>query len=515
MPNEAGKTNASLRHCLAILGVLLLAVLLPRLACLGDFIYMDEGYHDYMARFINLSYERGQGFPQGIIGYKLFPILFHWVWNLPGNGTIWLRVADLLFALASGWMFCLLLTRESNSWPIGLLLALAFFTGMNLDQTIDSGFKNSFFPSFLCLFSALYISRGAENHSWRWLAAGALTATGILFRETFVLFPVIGFMALLFTRNYAALWRYVAGGIGAALLITVISAILRGQLWGIFEFYFVYGKIYGPEEAKRWLKFLENGSRAITFFLPLILLALWSIYCLIRQGRFTPTSRGVFWLACALAPLLEPMAKIGFLYHFSACLPGLAGLCACAYSGHDAVSARTLKYWRAAIGLAALTMQPLMYAQYAKLPITVETLKAWPQKGWPDSVVSQSNTLQVAKLIRELLPPGGTVSSTGFAYFVFPASLTEPPEMGLGDLSRTYIYAGYDKKKFLEKLDSNQPSLILLTSASWDHSATFDADLREIIENHPDYEFVAEVPPDLDKNYGWLGYRIYRNIRQK
>jgi len=38
--------------------------------------------------------------------------------------------------------------------------------------------------------------------------------------------------------------------------------------------------------------------------------------------------RPLFWLSLALVALVEPYIKMGFPYHFAACIPGLAGLSA-------------------------------------------------------------------------------------------------------------------------------------------------------------------------------------------
>lgn len=489
--------------------VILCAVFLPRAAALGDFIYMDEGYHAFMASYINKSILAGEGFPAEMSGYKLYPMLTFWLWNLPGNTFIWIRIVDLLFAVLMGFVFCKMLVEESGDKYIGLLLGFSFLAGLNYAGAINSGFKNSFFPAFFCLCLAINLARGASDTSPRWLYAGALTALGILFRETFALFPVIGVLALLLNKNYKALARFIAGGITAALIVTLFLALLRGQLWKIFEFYFIYGKIYGPEAGKRITKFIQNGGKALYLYAPLLALASIALIPALRKQRKIFANRAMFWVACALAPIIEPYLKIGFLYHFSACLPAMAGLCAYGFS-RIGLHGKFYHGYAILTILCAFIMFPYTFAHYRKLPVTLQTLTAYPANAWPESMLSQSTTLEAAKKIRDTLPPGGSVASSGFAYFVFPASKTFPPAIEVGDLSRCYIYANEDEKEFNKKIKTYQPDLVLLAKTGAEHSETFHSELKRIFDHNPDYKLIDAIEPDTSLNYGWLGYDIYK-----
>lgn len=492
----------------AIFLVILLAVVLPRFCALGYFVYMDEGYHAFIARYIWESVAAGHGFPPEMSGFKLFPILFSWAWALPGNAVVWLRLADLLFAACAGWAFCLMLARESRSAALGLVLGFAFLMGLNAPGAIQSGFKNSFSPAFLCFFCAINLARGAAPASRRWLYAGMLSAIAILFRETFAPFIFLALVSIFMAGGRASLWRYMAGGIVAALAVAAVSAICRGQLWGLVEWYFTYGKIYGPEEGNRVIKFLANGQEALKAYWPLLLATAAAAFMLARQKGKMFTGRAWLWLVAALLPLIEPFAKIGFLYHFSVCLPGMAGFCAYAYGRIDAASRRKAMLY--VVGVAACLMPPLWPPQFAKLPVTMAALANYPGAGWPESVASQSQTLLAGQKLAWLAGEGGTASSSAFAYFLFPASGALPPKPGLGDLSRTYIYAKGDENKFLQALGNNPPDAVALAYAVEDHVATFYEELRDIFERHPDYEYAGEIKPDGNKNYGWLGYSFYK-----
>lgn len=482
------------------------AVVLPRLAALGDFPWLDDGYHAFIAQYIQHGYALGRGFPADITGFKLFESLFFWVWQLPGNALAWLRLADLCAAAIAGWLFCRLMLAESGNRLFGLLLAFAGLCGLNLPGAVQSGFKHSFFPAFACLFGALALARRDTNGAW--LAAGGLTALGVLFRETFFPFALLGLASLLVQRKFKAFWRYALGGALGGLAVTALVALMRGQIASIFEFYFKYGRIYGPEEGRRWQKFVENGGRALALFSPLL-----AVFGVALAGGRMVAARGrlCFWLACAILPLAEPLLKIGFLYHFTVSLPGICGFCACVFH-----NLRPGKLRRSELGLtacAALCMFCLLAPQFAKTQVTLQTLANWPAQGWPAALADQSTTLAAVRAAAGLAPHG-SASSTGFAYFIFPASQMLPPEAGLGDLSRAWIYCGYDAAKFRAMLDRNPPDVVLIAHTDADHSAIFARELTAIFASHPDYRLEKVIPVESAKNYGWLGYSIYRREPQ-
>lgn len=493
--------------------VVTITVVVPRMAALGDYPHMDDGYHAFMAQYIHHSISAGQGFPAEMSGFKLFNLLFYWVWSLPGNALVWLRMADLLFSVIAAWLFCILMGRESGNKIFGLVLALPFLAGLNLPGAIDSGYKNSFSPAFACLFAACIIVEAAGPKSGRWIWSGILCACGVLFRETFFFFPLLACISLIWIRNFDALWRFALGGIIGALAIFLLSALVRGQFLEIFNFYLAYGKIYGPEEIRRMHKFFSNGTKAVTVYWPLLTLLALAVWAAISNRTRWRSGRALFWIAATVLPLLEPLSKIGFLYHFSVCLPGMAGYCAWAYSR----IAQNRREARAAVFLAAIAfccMAPLLAGHLEKAPVTMATIGAYPAPGWPDELAHSSTTLEAAKKIRALLPENGRASSSGFAYFVFPASQTLPPALGLGDLSRTFIYSGYNPEKFKKQFDQNPPDLVLVGRAIGDHSAIFGPELREILDSDPNYELVDTVEQNLRKNYGWLGYDIYKRRQQ-
>lgn len=494
---------------------LLVGVVLPRIAAIGYFPHMDDGSYAFYAQYMMDSHAEGKGFPQDLGRFLLYPFMFAWVYLLPGNALIWFRFIDLFMAVIAGWLFCKIMARESKSEICGLLLSLAFLTALNLPDAIDSGFKHSFAPAFICFFYALILADGEEKGLAKWYWIGALAALGTLLRETFVIFTILGACAILFGRGFGPLWRYVAGGIICGLLITILCALIRGQLWGLISGYFYLGDIYGAEKDRRWPKFIQNGYVAIKIYWPLLTLYAAACASLLAYPGKKTAGRAAFWIFAALLPIIEPFSKIGFVYHFSVCLPGMAGLCALGYSliPDSEKKIRNAALW--ATLLAFFLVAPSQAKQYEKIGDTWGGLESFASGTWEGPIVSKSNTLMASQIIRDNMPKDGKLAVSGFAYYLYPASLETPPSEALSDLSRTYIRGGYDVENFRKELDKNPPDIIALAYTYNDHSATFQDILDEIFDNDQRYREIAIVPIDFDKNYGWLGFRLLKKVGGK
>jgi len=500
----------------AVLGTALavfLGVIAPRLAALGSFPHMDEGFYALMAQYIHNGYVQNGAFPPDLGGYQLYPFLLAWIPVLPGNDLIWFRLADLFFAALAGCFFCRMLVEESGSLKFGLFLGLAFLLGMNVPDAIDAGFKHSFFPAFACLFLAVNITRSAAGAKARWFWAGVLVASGVLLRETFAPFALLGGASLLFARQWSALRRYILGGIFGAMLITVLCAVVRGQFWEIFAAYLQAADVYGPEAARVWPNFVEFGGLAFATFWPLLVLAVAGLCFLVIQPCEYVTGRAFFWLAAAILPIFEPFLKLGFLYHFSVCLPGVAGFCAYAYGRIRLNSAKMHRYACMSAALCALLMLPEMAGHYRHLPASFDMACAMPSPGWPLEAANLSQTLQAAQAIKRHMPEGGVLAANGFTFFLFPASEKLPAALWQADLARAYIGFGHDAVKMAAAVGRQPPDLVVIAEAVKPHAATFAPELRAIFANYPAYDLVERIEPDLNKNYGWLGYSLYRKTR--
>lgn len=529
----------------ALLAVLISTVY-PRVLLLGEFPHMDEGFYAYWAAFFYQSLSQGQGLPD-FGGFMLYPLLLSWLCALPGNTLVWLRLADMLVAAWAGWLFCRLLVRESRSVEGGIFLALAFLSTMNIQSFIDLGFKNSFFAAYIPLLMAVELVRGQDAHSPHWFAAGALTALGVLLREPFVIFAVAGAAAAWAGRGPQALWRYVAGGCFCGVLALALFGFLRGDVTELIQSYMQAGAVYEAEAGHTWRNFVSNGMKSVEKCRPLLLLtgsAIIVIWCQTTRGT---RGRAWFWLLVALLPLLEPLCKIGFMYHFAVVLPGCAGLCALAWSkipplsslleclcklgpvrrfaavlpeckGLRDIACKVPPVFSRLRGMAAPAFLLTVLTMFLVLPergtaaMTLDMLRSFPSTGWPEKYVSKSNTLLAGKAIRAVLPPGGSLSISGFMFFLYPVTGALPPSPAMSDLSRTLIFSGYDTSRFEYMLYKMPPDVLVIAETYDDHIAIFTKELEESVRKSGRYIRTAEIPIDKKKNFGYIGFTVYRRV---
>lgn len=489
--------------------VVLISTVGPRLLSLGGFPNMDAGFYAYWAQYIQQSLAQGHGLPDAG-GLMLYPALLSWLCVLPGNTLIWLRLADMLAAAWAGWLLCRLLQRESRSAVAGVLLALAFLAVMNAPEVIDAGFKNSIFAAYIPLFLALRLAETQDARSPCWFGAGALTALGVLLREPFVVFALAGAVAVWIGRGPRAFWRYAAGGLFCGLLFLALAGFLRGGVTQLLRSYLDAGSLYAQEAGRVGHNFYVYGKNFLLYLAgPVLLLSTVSMGLLCRSGSRQSFGRALFWLALALLPLLEPMSKIGFAYHFAVTLPGCAGLCALAWSRRGDFP---LPLRRASVGLAALVC---LLQLYMVLPgagqarISLETLRAWPAPVWPAALAPLSNTLLAGEAVRAVLPPGGSLSSSAFSYFLYPVTGALPSGPAMSDLSRTYIAVGNDVSRLAAALRADPPDVLAVGFAAAAHAASFTREIIEAARQSGLYALVATIPIDKSKNYGWMGYHIY------
>lgn len=486
----------------------LVSTVYPRAVSLGAFPHMDEGFYAYWAQFVYQSLVQGQGLPDAG-GFMLYPLLLSWLCALPGNTLVWLRLGDMLAAAWAGWLFCRLLVRESQSVTGGILLALAFLTAMNRPAVIDEGFKNSIFAAYIFLLLALELVRERDSLSSRWFIAGILTALGVLLREPFAVFAVAGAAAVWAGYGMRALWRYVVGGCLGGILVLALVGFLRGGVAELIQSYVQAGAVYGADAGQTWSLFVHSGLKSLIAFWPLLLLTMGAAIVFWRQTARGARGRAWFWLAMALLPLLEPLSKIGFVYHFAVALPGCAGLCALGWSKLPCFSPRLRRKSVVALCLAWFIMF-LAMPGIGQARMTLDTLRSIPSPGWPEKYISESNTLLAGKAIRAILPPGGSLSISGFMFFLYPVTGALPPCPAMSDLSRTFIFSGYDPSRFGNMLRENPPDVLVIAETQNDHSAVFTKELQDAVAKTGLYVHAAEIPVDKKKDYGWIGCTVYR-----
>lgn len=511
------------------LAVVLISTVYPRLLMLGFFPSMDDGVHGYRSQLIHQGIAAGQGLIDAL-GFSFYPLLLYWTFDLPGNPVIWLRLADMLAAAWAGWLLCRILERESGNIRAGCLLALAFLCCMNAEQVLVAGY-NGIFAAYVPLFLALSLSLSRPRaESPRWFAVGALVALAVLLREPFSGFAVFGLAAVWLSRGFKAAWRYALGGALTGVAVLAVLGFLRGGVAVLVNYYIELGDIYAAEAWRVSKKFVGNGLRSLGYFAGPLSLTVIAAVLLGREfhgrrraGRSVGFGgRALFWLGAALLPLLEPLSKIGSVYHFAVCLPGCAGLCALAWrqaaQGPLRPGGPGRKAALTGIILACLSSL-LVLPDPGKARMTLDVLRAFPSRSWPKAYVSQSNTLLAARALKRIVPPGGTLSSSGHSFFLNVTTGILPPSQGpfaprdsfrLSDLSRTFIAVDHDVQRLAEVLRANPPDAAAVGFTHEDHSATFAREIVAAVERSGLYELATVIPIDQSKDYGWMGYVIYR-----
>lgn len=502
--------------------VVFFSVLYPRLANMGAFPYMDEGFYVWQSMHIGRHILYYHTLPaEGSLA--LYPLLLAWLSWLPGNSIIWYRFVDMLVATSAAWLFCKILRRESaDSW-CALAIAFAALCCMNLEPVINAGFKNSFFAAYIPLFTAMWLCEARGKR--RWTSIGACVALAVLLRETFAPFAVLGLCAIIIAYGIQPAARYCLGGILAALLMVGAVCIARGNWNEVVLAYTQATGVYAVQSGQVLKKFMENGGRALEFFSPVLLIA--AVSCIYRHAYAGKThqlhvrcfTRQSFWLFAAFLPLLEPASKIGFMYHFSVCLPGLAGYAACNFKYFSWLRMSRAKkiiwFFVLISSVACFLMLPSPNKFWNSLRMLPDLCGGFTQ----ESHAENSNTLLAAKIIEHNLPLGGSLAISGFTHFLYGACKAMPPLHGpfakgdiyqLSDLARSYRALGQDSHKLASALMQNPPDVLAIANAINEHEPDFYEGVLKAVEESAQYALVGIVAPDKDKNYGWVGYHIFK-----
>lgn len=512
--------------------VLLLSIIYPRIVYLGNFPHMDEGYYAWQAMHIHAFLANGKGLPPDG-GLALYPLMLSWLCNLEGSILIWMRIADLLAALISGLLYCMALRKICENEKLALFLAFVFIGAMNIGGVIDGGYKNSIGAAYIPLFLALLLTRD-DASPIRFFFIGSLVALGVLLREPFAIFAILGFFAIWSGWNCKSALFYAAGGLMLGAGIFCIIGFGRGDILGLVNGYLKSANIYATQSHMVTGNFLGNGEKAIFVFLGPILVTLYGFF-ICGKGAGAARQRAshkfwsdrikkrIFWICTALLPLLEPALKVGFLYHFAVCLPGMGGLSALNWK-NLAWPPSTLHSKFACLVIILSAIQICM-----QLPIPAglrhgfNALANISDDPW-EGRRHQSNTLTAAQKIDSELPSGkGTLATSGFTYFLYGATGKLPPQWGffasedsgrLSDLGRSFAAMGKDTERMALALQKNPPDMVALGYAVESHEPAYFSELQEAIRKSGIYEEVSHIRPDKNKNYGWMGYKIFRKKRQ-
>ncbi len=498
--------------------MVIFAVATPRLMIIGGLPATDEGVFAYFAQIVHASLSAGSGLPDtGPL--ILYPLLLNWVFAFDANPLIALRLVDMLVAVAAGYAFCRVIEVESGSRLGAILTSLLFLFTMNQPVFIQYGFKNSMFAAYVPLFTALWLGLTAPVGALarRWIAIGALLSVAVLLRETFIPLIAVGALAVLIQRGFRSFFQLIVGGMVAGLLIAGLMIAARGGIASLLESYQDAAKIYATMADKRAELFYGSGAQFMQeASVALVIAGFGFIVALVRiLGKSSVTSlpKLGFWLAATLVPLIEPASKIGFPYHFSVCLPGLAGLAALGWRNVCVGSPQALRLRLAcgAVSIAMLSMLiPRAVGLWGNWPQSREVLASFQTGHWPEIFTDKSNYLMAAEVIRQVTPSGGTVAVSGYMYALYPLSGFMPPKPELANLTNAIIDLDLSEPRLRENLLRCPPNVVMTTSRpDWPGSSEILAAVR----NTGIYEQIAEIPATNNRHYGNFGGLIFRTTK--
>ena len=496
------------RWLIAVL-VVLVVVAVPRLPGLSGLPLTDEGYYAYYAMRIHEQLTSGGGLPGD--GYlMLYPLVSSWVWSLPQNGFVMLRSIDLVVSCAAGLLLFAMIRRESRSLGAAVAFSAIFLFAMNAAPFIQNGFKNSFHAAYVPLLTALLLSQRGPVSLSRWSLIGGLVAVAVLLRESFAPFAVLAVGAVCWGYGRRPALALCAG---AAVTTTIVLLALlgaRGGVAGLIGAYQDASITFAAVQDQRSALFVSSFNTAVGLArLPVVLwlLALTAVAMAARGQRPASAMRGVFWILASLLPLIEPASKIGFAYHFSACLPGMAGLCAWAWQSIPSSRARVASLLL--ISAAALWYTAPVWSLVGNAPDALGKARLTAEEGWPDEAHVSTNYLIAADLVGKNAPAGGTLSVSGFMFPLFPLTGLQPSSPALSDLSLALIKHNMNGVALAATLAKCAPDVVLVSNRTEFPGAAI---VQAAVESTGLYQRVGVVEVDATRSYGTFGGIVYRKI---
>ena len=198
----------------------------------------DGGFYTYLSQEIHAALSNGQNIPSDMT-LALYPLITSWIFSFEINQYIALRWIDLLVAVVASILFYKIILKESGGTIFTLMLAGSALLFMNTIDFILFGYRNSIWVSYIPLFSALLIWQGISKiDSHKFYLIGALVALGILLREPFLPFFILGGVSILIGYGWTSFRRYLVGS--AVLGISILGFILifrEGNLLDLINTY--------------------------------------------------------------------------------------------------------------------------------------------------------------------------------------------------------------------------------------------------------------------------------------
>jgi len=510
---------------LHILFAIIIAVLTTgflRLQLFAGLPGSDGGFYTFCSQFYYSHFLNNRDLDGMML--QLYPLITSWVYSLDVNQFIVLRLIDGFFAIITSIILFKVILKESGSIFFTVILMTTLLILMNYIENIGYGFRNSIWIAYLPLFSALLVWQNiSKKNNYAFYLIGGLVSLGVLFREPFLVFFLFTGIAIQIGYGSRELFKYL---IGSALVgFSVLGFVILFKGVGLISFIHSYSDltlgwmkehndlISGSFANYSLLSLKNNWFICFTSFVSLIYL----IKLYFSDKNILNINRIYFWLGISFLPLLEPLLKFSWEYHFANCLPGLAGLTAMSWKYLNSQESKIVN--TASIVIVSLMSLMVIFptinrviikSDYIFSPLNaIELSKDVGGFRGPETI-AKSQYLIAASKIYELSREDSTFSQSGYMATLYPLTGLIPPTYKLSDLGTLYASLNYDEDKFIKILEKYRPTIIWTAHLSTQYLTKAEKDLPFIIEKTNLYNKVATIPLNSEINYGWKAGSIYR-----
>jgi len=476
----------------------------------------DGGINTFVNQFIYFNMSNGNKL-DGVMPLHLYSHITAWVYNLDINQYIFLKVIDGLVAVFASILFFKIILKESGSIVLTVSLIIPLLIQMNHHEIIGYGFKNSIWISYVPLFTALLVWQNFSiKNNYYFYLIGALVALGVLFREPFLPIFIFTAAAILIGYGWRLLIQYLIGsGLLGLSIIIFILLIRGGDLVGFINSYIAFAGGLDDYSLSIWPSFFTWSTYSIKANWLLCFTSCISILYIVKlyfsSERLINTNRFYFWLGIALVPLIEPILKLGFPYHFYNCIPGLAGMTAMTWKYININELKLIKK----LSISIITLMSV----FATLPAinkiinndAIFTPSSAITSLTPDFYrlkqnIENNNYLTAAAKIYSLSRADSSLVVSGHMQALYPLTGLLPPTYELNDLRTLYSSLNFNKDKLGKIIEKYRPTLIMTTNLK----GKGEKDLPEIIEKTNLYRKVAIIKENMSISYGWKAGTIYR-----
>ena len=491
-------------HLIIAVTIAILTTGFLRLQLFSGLPEIDGGLYTFLSQYFYYRLIDGEALKNMTL--HLYPMLTSWVYGLDVNQYILLRLIDGLVAIAASIVLFKVILKESGSTVFTVILVSTLLIIMNDIEIVAYGFKNSIWAAFLPLFSALLIwQNSTKEDKYSFYLIGGLVSFGVLLREPFLVFFILGGIAILIGYGWRVLLKYL---IGCALVgFTVLGFMLMLRGWDVLDLVNAYIRRGGSINTIGFKFPLAIIEANWFIFVTATISSVYLVKSYLNNKKIINMQRVYFWLAVILIAFLEPYFKIGFPYHFANCLPGLAGLSALGWRYITIQESKKtqltlmilISLLSLMIILPTINKQIVQNNRIFSLSDASQWVKA-SDSFRSENMIVRSQYLIAAAKIYELSRENSTLATTGLMSVLFPLTGLMPTSYKTHDLDKLFMKLNYDEDKLIKILEQHRPTIIL---SSQSHGNEKEEAIIIAIEKTNLYHKVGTIVGNKNLIYGW------------